>query len=121
MLGRRSKGLTRNVTCKSAPEGFDGRLVAELWVYPDGSRILKLSTKCAPSEAFQRAAEARPFLMGRGVDLAGDQELKTRTALEFFSGNLEAAAAGSYEDSASTRLERKHPHPNAHSGHQHGE
>jgi hypothetical protein len=94
MLGRRSKGLTRNVTCKSAPEGFDGRLVAELWVYPDGSRILKLSTKCAPSEAFQRAAEARPFLMGRGVDLAGDQETKTRTALEFFSGNLEAAAAG---------------------------
>jgi hypothetical protein len=33
--------------------------------------------------------------MGRGVDLSGEQETKTRTALEFFSGNLEAAAAGS--------------------------
>jgi hypothetical protein len=70
---------------------LDGRLVAELWVYPDGSRILELSTKCAPSEALQVAAEARAFLMGRGVDLGGEQETKTRAALEFFSGNLEAA------------------------------
>jgi hypothetical protein len=74
-----------------SPEGLDGRLVAELWVYPDGSRILELSTKCAPSEALQVAAEARAFLMGRGVDLGGEQETKTRAALEFFSGNLEAA------------------------------
>jgi hypothetical protein len=74
-----------------SPEGLKGRLVAELWVYPDGSRILELSTKCAPSEALQVAAEARAFLMGRGVDLGGEQETKTRAALEFFSGNLEAA------------------------------
>jgi hypothetical protein len=74
-----------------SPEGLDGRLVAELWLYPDGSRILELSTKCAPSEALQVAAEARAFLMGRGVDLGGEQETKTRAALEFFSGNLEAA------------------------------
>jgi hypothetical protein len=74
-----------------SPEGLKGRLVAELWLYPDGSRILELSTKCAPSEALQVAAEARAFLMGRGVDLGGEQETKTRAALEFFSGNLEAA------------------------------
>ena len=40
------------------PEGFARRLVAELWLYPDGSRILELSTKCPPTEAFQAAAEA---------------------------------------------------------------
>ncbi len=72
------------------PEGFGRRMVAELWLYPDGSRILELSTKCAPSEAFQVAAEARAFLAGRGVDLAGEQQTKTKTALEFFAGELAA-------------------------------
>ena len=33
---------------KCMAEGFDRRLVAEMWLYPDGSRILELSTKCAP-------------------------------------------------------------------------
>ena len=61
------------------------RLVAELWLYPDGSRILELSTKALPSQAFQVAAEARAFLMERGVDLSGEQQTKTRTALEFFT------------------------------------
>jgi hypothetical protein len=77
---------------KFAPTDFDRRLVAEMWLYPDGSRILELSTKCAPNEAFQVAAEARAFLAGRGVDLGGEQETKTRKALEFFSERLKAAA-----------------------------
>ena len=68
-----------------SPKGFEGRLVAELWLYPDGSRILELSTKCEPGEAFQVAAEARAFLAERGVNLFGEQETKTRTALEYFS------------------------------------
>ena len=52
---------------KYLPEGFDRRLVAEMWLYPDGSRILELSTKCEPAEAFQVAAETRgvPRLEGR--------------------------------------------------------
>ena len=33
---------------KFSPSGFGRRLVAELWLYPDGSRILELSTKCVP-------------------------------------------------------------------------
>ena len=59
--------------------------MAELWLYPDGSRILELSTKCAPGETFQVAAETRGFLSERGVDLSGEQQTKTKTALEFFS------------------------------------
>ncbi len=70
---------------KFAPREFGRPLVAELWLYPDGSRILELSAKCAPSEAFQAAAEARAYLAGRGVDLSGEQQTKTKTALEFFS------------------------------------
>jgi hypothetical protein len=70
--------------------GFARRLVAEMWLYPDGSRILELSTKCHPSEAFQVAAEARVFLHDRGVDLSGEQQTKTATALTFFSSELRA-------------------------------
>ncbi|MGN6429278.1 MAG: adenylate cyclase [Gaiellaceae bacterium] len=70
---------------KDSPEGFDRSLVTELWFYPDGSRILELSTKCEPSETFQVAAESRAFLASRGVDLGGEQQTKTRTALEFFA------------------------------------
>ena len=62
-------------------------MVAELWFYPNGSRILELSTKCAPSEAFQVSAESKAFLAERGVELSGQQQTKTRTALEYFSGS----------------------------------
>ena len=73
---------------KALPSGFDRKLVAEMWLYPDGSRILELSTKCAPSEAFQVAAETRVFLSSRGIDLGGAQQMKTRTAMEFFAKEL---------------------------------
>jgi len=73
---------------KFAPEGFERKLAAELWLYPDNSMILELSTKCAPSEAFQVAAETRAFLTERGVDLGGEQETKTKKALQFFSKRL---------------------------------
>ena len=76
---------------KFAPEGFARKLVAELWLYPDNSMILELSTKCIPSEAFQVAAEARAFLTERGVDLSGEQETKTKKALEYFSERLRAS------------------------------
>jgi len=67
------------------PPSFGRKLVAELWIYPDGSRILELSTRAATNEVFQVAAETRAFLAGRGVDLSGEQETKTRKALEYFA------------------------------------
>ena len=70
---------------KFEPEGYERRMVAELWMYPDSSRVLELSTKCAPDEAFQVAAETRAFLTERGVDLSAEQQTKTQKALEFFS------------------------------------
>jgi hypothetical protein len=75
---------------KFTPADLKRRLVAEMWLYPDNSRILELSTKCAPAESFLAAAEARAFLSSRGVDLSGEQETKTRKALEFFSKRLRA-------------------------------
>jgi hypothetical protein len=68
------------------PAELNRRLVAEMWLYPDGSRVLELSTRCATAEAFQAAAETRAFLTSRGVDLSGEQETKTHKALEYFAG-----------------------------------
>jgi hypothetical protein len=68
------------------PPEFGRKLVAEMWIYPDGSRILELSTRAATNETFQVAAEARAFLTGLGIDLSGEQETKTRKALRFFAG-----------------------------------
>jgi hypothetical protein len=73
---------------KFEPEGLERRLVAELWMYPDNSRVLELSTKCDPAEAFQAAAEARAFMTARGVDLSGEQQAKTAKALEFFAARV---------------------------------
>lgn len=69
-----------------APAELARRMVAELWLYPDGSRLLELSTKCEPRDAFYAAAQARAFLGGHGIDLSGEQETKTRKALTFFAG-----------------------------------
>lgn len=77
---------------KFTPAGLTQRMVAELWLYPDSTRILELSTKCKPGEAFQVAAEVRAHLGSRGVDLAGVQQTKTRTALEYFAGELAASS-----------------------------
>lgn len=61
------------------------RIVAELWLFPDGGRILEVSLKCVPSEAFQVAAEARAWLARHGVDITGEQSAKTRSALAYHS------------------------------------
>jgi hypothetical protein len=75
---------------KFSPEGFGRKLVAEVWIYPDYSQVLELSTKCAPSEAFQVAAEMRAYVASRGVDFSGKQQTKTRKALKFLSRQLKA-------------------------------
>jgi hypothetical protein len=75
------------------PPELGHRLAAELWVYPDGGRVLELSTRAATGEAFQRVAELRAFLYTRGVDVSGEQETKTRKALEYFAAVLKERAA----------------------------
>jgi hypothetical protein len=66
------------------PKELGQKMVAEAWFYPNGSRILELSTKCPPAEMFQVAAEARGYLAAKGVDLSGQQQAKTKTALDYF-------------------------------------
>ena len=62
---------------KFAPQDFDRKLVAELWLYPDGSRILELSTKCAPVRGVpgRRRDPCLPHASGRrSRRRAGDED-----------------------------------------------
>ncbi len=65
------------------------KVVAEFWLYPDGSRILELSTKTTPKQAFQVAAEFRAYLASRGIEIGGSQQTKTKAALEFFRAEVQ--------------------------------
>lgn len=68
------------------PEGR--RVVFELWLLRDGSRIVELSTKCAPKKALAVAAESRTLLEGLGLAIAPDAHTKTKTTLEYFAREL---------------------------------
>jgi hypothetical protein len=69
------------------PKDYDRRVTTEMWLYPDGSRILEVSTKCLPAEAFQAAAEFKDYLASCGISLSGAQEPKTGTALAYFKAH----------------------------------
>jgi hypothetical protein len=81
-------GPTFLLKAKHQPKDFDRPIVIELWLYPDGSRILEVSTKCLPKEAFEFGSEFKTYLAGKGIVLGADQSPKTKTALEFFSAQL---------------------------------
>jgi hypothetical protein len=66
------------------------RIVVEMWLYPDGSRILELSAKCSPDQALTVAVELRQYLEGVGIETSGQQQTKTKTALQFYSSELQA-------------------------------
>ncbi len=101
----------------NARMGLDGEslrsMVAEVWLYPDGSRILELSTKCLPKEALTVAAEARAYLLDKGVPINATQTTKTRIALEFYSRALSAEkAAEKPSEKAAPRPAARRPSTN---------
>jgi hypothetical protein len=65
------------------------RVAAELWLYPDDSRILELSLRCPPSQAFQVAQEARSYLAHRDIRIDAVGKTKTRAALTYYSSQLQ--------------------------------
>ena len=74
------------------PPELGRRFVTEVWFYPDGSRILELSTKCLPGEMFQVVAEVRGYLGSRDIHATGAQETKTRAALTYYKSQLDQQA-----------------------------
>ncbi len=75
---------------KFLPKGSKIPLVAEVWLFPNNTSVLELSTKCAPKQALAVAGELRSFLTKKSVPLDGEQQTKTKTALELFSARLVA-------------------------------
>lgn len=73
------------VLIKAAPAGLARRLTIEQWNYPGEIPLIELSTKTPPGEVIQAFREVSGFLGGHGLSAAGEQEPKTRRALEFFA------------------------------------
>ena len=70
------------------PSEMNRRVVAEFWLYPDGSRLLEISTKCPPEDAFKVAVQLRAYVAKHGVTISSVQETKTKMALDFYSREL---------------------------------
>ena len=87
-------GPTFVLKAKHQPKDFDRRIVVEVWLYPDGSRILEVSTKALPAEAFQVAATFKAYLARIGVSLAAKQETKTKAALDFYKAKIKSDLGG---------------------------
>jgi hypothetical protein len=83
-------GPTFLLRLRHQPKRFDRPVTVELWLYPDGSRILEMSTKGEPQEAFQLGAEFRAFIIGSGLRIGNQAVTKTNSALSYFSKHLQA-------------------------------
>jgi len=87
-------GPTFLLKAKHQPKDFDRRITVEMWLYPDGQRILEVSTKALPNEAFQVGTVFKNYLAKLGVSLGAPQETKTKTALEFFKAKVNSDLGG---------------------------
>jgi hypothetical protein len=76
------------VKVRFVPAELAHKMVAELWLYPDGSRIFELSTKSAPADLIDVYTNVRKYLVERGIDRHGEQQTKTKRALEYFAKRL---------------------------------
>jgi exopolyphosphatase / guanosine-5'-triphosphate,3'-diphosphate pyrophosphatase len=81
-------GPTYLLKAKHNPPNFNRGVVVEMWLYPDGSRILEISTKCLPEEAFQAGVEFRAYLANCGIPLSVTDQTKTKAAMEYFKKKL---------------------------------
>jgi hypothetical protein len=87
-------GPTFLLKARHQPKDFDRRITVEMWLYPDGARVLEISTKCLPDETFKVGADFKAFLAARGIALGAEQAPKTKTSLDFFSAKLRSEGLG---------------------------
>ncbi|MFI5934628.1 hypothetical protein [Actinoplanes sp. NPDC051494] len=70
---------------KVRPSGWNRPLTIEQWTYPDGSRLLELSTRCAAGKAERVVADFAAVLRRCHVDIELPQRTKTRATLAYFT------------------------------------
>ena len=83
-------GPTFVLKLKVRSSTFSRRIVVEMWLYPDGSRVAELSTKCLPGEGFAVATELLAFLRDKGIEVTPEPQTKTKVALAFYSKELQS-------------------------------
>ena len=76
------------VVLKFGPAGFSQKMTIEQWHYPGQVPLVELSTKAAPLDVLRVHGEATEFLGRHGLKATGEQEPKTRKALQFFARHL---------------------------------
>ena len=79
------------VVLKWVPDGLTNRTTIEQWHYPGQVPLVELSTKASPQNVLKVYADTTKFVAGHGLSAAGEQEPKTRKALEFFTRKPPAA------------------------------
>jgi hypothetical protein len=55
------------------------------WTYPDGSRLLEVSTRCTSRDLLQTAAHAKAFLDRHDIAQSGPSPTKADTTLDYFT------------------------------------
>lgn len=67
-------------------DGEPGRgLELQEWMYPDGSRLLEVSTRCTAEDLLQTAVRAKAFLDQNGIAQSGPCPTKADTTLDYFT------------------------------------
>ncbi|WP_460492637.1 hypothetical protein [Dactylosporangium cerinum] len=65
-------------------DGLKRALTVERWLFPDGSTVYELSTRCETKDAPAVAARTSAFLRAHGVVPTEPQHTKTRATLRYF-------------------------------------
>jgi hypothetical protein len=77
-------GPVHVVVLKYVPDDFKRKLTVEQWHYPGELPLLELSTKTTPDDVLQAVADSVAFVQAHGLAATGEQQPKTRKALEYF-------------------------------------
>ncbi len=78
-------GPIRVLCWKTKHKGFPYELTSEEWRLPDGQDLMEVSIKVEPGEVARARPAFEAHLRELGLDPAGAQDTKTRTALEYFA------------------------------------
>ena len=81
-------GPVHVVVLKYIPDDFKRKLTIEQWHYPNEVPLIELSTKSTPDGFVQAVTESVAFVEAHGLGATGEQQPKTRKALEFFASRL---------------------------------
>jgi hypothetical protein len=66
-------------------EGLGRGLELQEWMYPDGSRLLEVSTRCTAADLLQTAVQAKAFLDRHHIVQSGPRPTKADATLDYFT------------------------------------